>query len=239
MRVAITGAAGSLGRAIVKMMLVDDAIASIVAIDIHPLGLIHDKLSVRVADVRDPEIGRHLEGCDALIHCAFLVENAGTMARETIESINIGGTRNVVRAAVDSGLTQILFASSMGAYGIHPDLEGIVLDERTPTRGNDDFYYFHDKAAVERWLDQFEREHPEIAVARLRPCIFLTDKSTVRPVGLLALSPWMVALRGVDARFHVAYDGDVEPRVPPRALQAGARRVQHRDARRGLARGDG
>src|SRR5262245_47465306 len=98
LRVAVTGAAGSLGRHVVAGLCAAPEVAAVVALDRAPLPLSHAKLRCLQIDVRDPDLAHHLLDCDSVVHLAFIVERGSRDAAET-ESINLGGTRNVCEAA--------------------------------------------------------------------------------------------------------------------------------------------
>jgi UDP-glucose 4-epimerase len=198
LRVAVTGAAGSLGRQVVARLCAAPEVAGVVALDRAPLPFSHAKLHAVRCDVRDPDLTHHLVDCDALVHLAFIVERGSRDAAET-ESINLGGTHNVCGGAAAAGVGQIVHASSVAAYGFHPDTDGVMLDEQAPIRGNPEFYYGRHKAELERWLDGFERAHPEIRVVRMRPSIFLGEASA-RSIGPLR------------HRLHFRFSGP-QPRV--------------------------
>jgi NADH dehydrogenase len=51
-------------------------------------------------------------GCDAVLHLTGIVHESGT---ETFESVNIEGTRNVLRAAEAAGIGRFIHVSSLGA----------------------------------------------------------------------------------------------------------------------------
>jgi UDP-glucose 4-epimerase len=61
----------------------------------------------------------------------------------------------------------LVYASSVGAYS--PGPKHARVDESWPTEGIDTSFYARDKADVERLLDRFEAEHPEVRAVRLRP----------------------------------------------------------------------
>src|SRR5262245_15637430 len=98
-RVAVTGATGRLGSALLARMVDCGEIESIVAIDrrapTHPRPGVH----YVAADVRDPDIGRLFDGSAALVHLAFIVER-GSRDPALVQSVNVDGTRNVVTAAI-------------------------------------------------------------------------------------------------------------------------------------------
>jgi UDP-glucose 4-epimerase len=215
----VTGASGSLGRRVVARLCARPELDSVLALDRDPLDFQHPKLEFQTCDVRDPELARRLAGCDALVHLAFIVERGSRDADET-EAINVGGTRNVFEAAAAAGLGQVVYASSVAAYGFHDDTDGVFLAEEAPRRGNDDFYYARHKAAIEHWLDGFEAQHPELRIARMRPSIFLGEGSK-RPVGFLRSRVHFV-LSGPDPKLQITHEEDVADAFVL-ALEKGAR----------------
>lgn len=210
--IAVTGASGSLGEAVIDQLLDAFPRTRIIALDIASPHRRRDPERVQFVccDVRDRDLAAQLAGVDAVIHLAFIVEKTGGLTPQQIESINLGGTRNVFMAAAAAGVKRFVYASSVAAYGMHPERSKTLLTEDMPLRGNPDFFYAHHKAEVERWLDQFEKKHPEIRIARLRPCIFLGERSATRPVRLLAYTPVIPSLGGYEhVRFQLAHEDDV------------------------------
>jgi nucleoside-diphosphate-sugar epimerase len=57
----------------------------------------------------------------------------------------------------------------VGAYS--PGPKDRTVDESWPTEGISSSFYSRDKAEVERILDGFERDHPEVRTVRLRPSL--------------------------------------------------------------------
>lgn len=167
-RVVVTGACGNLASAILPRLVARPAIDHVVGLDLRSPRRPIDGVEYRRSDVTDPAIAAHLEGAGALIHLAFVVMGGRDPA--SAERVNVGGTRNVIGAAIAAGVSHITYASSVAAYGAHPDNAG-ELTEDAPLRGNRDFVYSRTKAEVERWLDSIAGDAPPIA--RMRPSIFL------------------------------------------------------------------
>jgi nucleoside-diphosphate-sugar epimerase len=69
-----------------------------------------------------------------------------------------------------------VYASSVGAYSPGPKDEPGV-DESWPTDGIQSSFYSSHKAAVERLLDRFEQEHPQVRCVRLRPGLIFKSQS--------------------------------------------------------------
>lgn len=170
MRVAVTGGSGQLGTLVLRRLADDRAVKEIVALDLRPPLIVSGKLRDVRADVRDPAIGEHLRDADVLIHLAFLVAKRG--ARAFQDSVNVGGSANVFRAALGAGVRRILYASSVAAYGVVPGLP-VPIREDTPRTRQPDFWYACAKYDVEADLDKLEREHSDLSVARFRPSILI------------------------------------------------------------------
>lgn len=204
MRVAVTGISGYLGQVLLPLLEKDPDIESIVGIDV---GEPPASPRVRFAktDVRSPAIKEELEGCDALIHLAFIV--MPIRSEGETDSINVFGTKNVLRAAAELGIDNVVYTSSVAAYGAWPDNPPLIKEDWyiRPMPG---FYYARTKAIIENWLDGFEREHPEMRIVRLRPCIFLGPK--INNVMLEIVSGKVVAsFKGVSSAIQFVWDEDV------------------------------
>lgn len=204
MKVAITGAAGYLGRVLLPILEANDSIERIIALDVAPPAASKKMTFVR-RDVRDPEIIKDFEGCDALVHLAFIV--MPIRSEKETDSINIGGSKNVFTQAAAAGVKKIVHLSSVAAYGAWPDNPD-PLHENSPLRPMPQFYYSRTKGAVEQWLDQFEREHPDIGVVRLRPCIFVGPKINNMVTEIVARKK-VPLYKGYDARVQFVWDEDV------------------------------
>src|SRR5262245_13311390 len=170
MKVVVTGGSGQLGSRVLRRLAADRKIKAITSIDLRPPAIASPKIRAVTADVRDPDIARHLKDHDALVHLAFVVTEV--RPRDELRGINVGGSANVFKAAAAEGLTQIVYSSSIAAYGVvpgHPE----PITEDTPRVHQESFAYSSAKFEVEALLDRFVLEHPSIAVARLRPAILV------------------------------------------------------------------
>src|ERR1700759_623748 len=83
--------------------------------------------------------------------------------------ITLGGSRNVFEAAVEAGVQRLVYASSVAAYGFHPE-NPQPLTEETPALGSPDFYYSRQKAELEDALDGI-LAGSELDAYVFRPCI--------------------------------------------------------------------
>ena len=106
-----------------------------------------------------------LTGADVVVHLAFMIMG-GT--RETTE-INLAGSRNVFSAAVDAGVTRLVYASSVAAYGFGADNPPVLTEDLEP-RGTQRHYYSAQKAELELALREL-LAGSGVAAYVFRPCI--------------------------------------------------------------------
>ena len=170
MCVAITGGSGQLGTEVIRRLIDDRHVERIIAIDLRSPSHVSSKIEIVTADIRDPEIGQHFYGCDVLIHLAFIVTEYHQ--REVFDAVNVEGSKNVFKAAARSGVDQIIYTSSLAAYGVCPGHPDPIIED-TPRKLVDSFPYSAAKYRVEAYLDDFEAQYPNIKVVRMRPAIML------------------------------------------------------------------
>lgn len=172
--VAVTGPTGTFGHGLVPLLEADDRVASIVGIARRPFEPAEHgwtKMTYRRGDVRDPEaLARAFSGADVVVHLAFLVM-AATSAAET-RAVNVDGTLNALRAAAAAGARRFVYASSVAAYGFHPD-NPVGMTEDWPTRPAAHLGYAREKAELEHLLTDEATAHPSVDLYLLRPSIVL------------------------------------------------------------------
>lgn len=164
---------GYAGTVLLPLLLRDGEIESVVGLDVRSPEVSDGKFIFVEADVREKDISKHFGGVDVVVHLAFIVSEIKD--KKKIYDINVNGTKNVLEAVAESGVKKLVAASSLSAYGSHPDMPEVVTED-TPLRGNRKSYYSHSKLLVERMLDEFERENEGVIVTRLRPSIFCGPK---------------------------------------------------------------
>ena len=166
MNVAITGAAGNVGR---------QALLALCGHDVTPIThRDHEELEGPTLDVTDADaFADALDGQDALVH---LAGNPSPDADwEGVFEPNVGGTYNAYEAARANDLDRVVFASSNHAVQMHnvadpADPESMREDARTvrpddPTRP--DSYYGVSKVAAEA-LGEFYADRHGVEVVNLR-----------------------------------------------------------------------
>jgi nucleoside-diphosphate-sugar epimerase len=128
---AISGGAGFLGLHLARRLLADGV--AVRTLDVVPLddAALEQAVEELRGDVRDPARARELvAGADVVVHAAAALPIQAS--RESIRSVNVRGTENVLRAARDAGVRRVVFVSSTAVYGVpekHP------IEENDPLVG--------------------------------------------------------------------------------------------------------
>jgi len=177
--------------------------------------LVWPKVSWARADISRDELRPHFEGADAVVHLAWLIQPSRDMA--TLRATNVEGSQRVFHAAGAAGVRAVVYASSVGAYS--PGPKDRRVDEGWPTDGIESSFYSRHKAEVERQLDRFELEFPDVRVVRLRPGLIFKREAAaeirryfVGPLlpGLLIREPLIPVVPDVPGlRFQAVHSFDV------------------------------
>ncbi len=164
MKVVVTGATGNVGTQVLDVLAADPKVDEVVGLARRPTDRGWPKTEVRTVDVVADELGPHFEGADAVVHLAWLFHP--TRGPEVTWDVNVGGATRVMDACARAKVPTLVVASSVGAYS--PG-RGKVVGETWPTASLPTAAYGREKAYVERLLDVFERDHPEVRTVRMRP----------------------------------------------------------------------
>lgn len=173
MKVVVTGASGNAGVALLDVLERCDEVTSVTGIARRPPGPAHPEVDWVQADVAVDDLRPALEGADALVHLAWLIQPSRDEGATW--ATNVGGTARLLAAAAEVGVSKVVVASSIGAYA--PGPKDAPVDESWPTTGVGSSSYSREKAYVERLLDVYERDHPETAVVRVRPALVLQHQA--------------------------------------------------------------
>lgn len=204
MRVAVVGATGNAGTAVLSALQERPEVDSVVGIARRlpdPAAAPYDGAyweSIDVGAAIAPkearaQLERAFDGVDAVIHLAWLIQP--NSRRDLLRRVNVEGTSTVAQAAAAAGVRSLVVASSVGAYASSPGPE--TRDESWPLGGVPTSHYSVDKVAQEAVLDAFEAEHPDVAVARIRPSLKFS-RTAASEIQRYFLGSWVPvqALRG-------------------------------------------
>jgi UDP-glucose 4-epimerase len=183
-RIAVTGAAGRLGRAVLARALL--AGHEIVAVDLP--GALPERedraVQWRAADVTSlDEVCCALAGVDGVAHLAALPHPRHP--EPEVHRINVGGTHNVLVAAEELGIGAVCLASSVNAIGgvfsRSPRFDYFPLDEEHPAYCEDS--YSQSKWLVEQQGAAFARRRPDAVFSALRLHALCADLGAARGLG--------------------------------------------------------
>lgn len=112
MRVLVTGSAGHLGEGLVRTLRErrHDAVG---------LDLVSSPFTTHVGSVSDRDLLRScLRGVDVVMHAATLHKpHVATHSRHAFVETNVAGTLTVLEAALESGVSGVVFTSTTSAFG--------------------------------------------------------------------------------------------------------------------------
>ncbi|MCC6168306.1 MAG: NAD(P)-dependent oxidoreductase [Caldilineaceae bacterium] len=176
MRVLVTGGTGAVGKAAVKR-LVDHGW------EVRVIGR-RSGFDIPGADYRVCDIGNYAElreqmrGCRTVVHLAA-VPNPTTMPGQELFQINTAGTYNVYEAAAAEGITKLVQASSINAFGCFWNLRDFVLDylpidEAHPTYTTDPYAF--SKNVIESIGDYYWRREGISSVALRLPGVWSQER---------------------------------------------------------------
>jgi nucleoside-diphosphate-sugar epimerase len=165
MRWAISGGAGFLGLHLSRRLLADGH--AVRTLDLAPLDEPDLERSVEElhGDVRSTQdVRRLVDGADVLVHAAAALPIQAS--RDSIRSVNVGGTATLLAAAGEAGVRRVVLVSSTAVYGV-PKVHPIAED--APLHGVG--WYGESKIEAEEVTRDFGRRGLEFTI--IRPKTFI------------------------------------------------------------------
>jgi UDP-glucose 4-epimerase len=203
-RVAITGIAGNLGKALVRLLHGE---TEILGIDRRPFrdrpkDVEHHQVDLRKRKVEDAFRGR---GVEALIHMGIMHDprNRPTEAH----AFNVLGTHRILDLCVRHGVRKVVVLSSANVYGPRPDNSNF-LSEETPLMAADRFSDVRDLVELDMYAQSFMWRHPEVETIVLRPVHIVGPTVRNAPSNYLRLERPITVL-GFDPMVQLIHEEDV------------------------------
>ncbi len=174
--VAVTGPTGEIGGSLIDSLEGSDAVGAVRGMarrPFDPAAAGWHRTTYQRGDILDRgHLAELFDGADVVVHLAFAIFGD----REETRRINLEGSRNVFEAAVEAGVERLVYASSVAAYGFHPE-NPQPLTEETPAIGSSSFYYSAQKAELEESLDEI-LAGADLYAFVFRPCVVAGPRAT-------------------------------------------------------------
>lgn len=178
MKTFVTGATGFIGASIVRELLKDGReVRALVRAGSDTSNLAGLDVEFRRGDLRDhASLLQGLKGCDVLYHAAADYR-LWTRDPSEMYRVNVDGTAAILGAALENGLSRVVYTSSVGTLGNPGD--GTPGTEATPVSLDDMVgHYKKSKFLAEREAEKF--------VSKGLPLIIVNPST---PVGPLDIKP--------------------------------------------------
>src|SRR3954470_16530695 len=188
--VAVTGASGNLGTALLRRLTAPDAgVAEVRGLarrqppDVAP----YTGVGWHLTDLGEPRsestLAEFLDGVDAVVHLAWALQ-PGRQPHDP-RRVNVEGTQRVVRAAAAAGVGHVVHLSSLGVYA--PGAVGQKVTEDWPTTGIPSAQYSRDKSEAERGVREIAARHG-LVLTIVRPTLVLQPEASSE-IGRYFLGP--------------------------------------------------
>jgi nucleoside-diphosphate-sugar epimerase len=166
-RIVVVGATGNVGTSLLQKLADDPDVESVLGLARRLPALELPKTEWAAADIASSDLVPLFRGADVVVSLAWLIQPSRDL--DFLWRTNVEGSTRVFEAVAAARVPALVYASSIGTYSPAP--KDRPVDESWPRDGIPTNAYSRQKAEVERRLDAFEREHPELRVVRLRPAL--------------------------------------------------------------------
>jgi UDP-glucose 4-epimerase len=202
-RVAITGIAGNLGKALARLLHTE---TSLVGADRRPYpdrpkDVEHHQLDLRKKKVEEVFRRGRLE---ALVHLGIVHDPRVPFAEA--HSFNVLGTKKVLELCLRHGVRKVVVLSSADVYGPLPENSNF-LTEDMPLMAAGRFPAVRDLIEVDMYAQSFMWKHPEIETVVLRPVHVVGPTVRNAPSNYLRLETPITVL-GFDPMIQLLHEED-------------------------------
>jgi dihydroflavonol-4-reductase len=127
----VTGATGHIGNVLVKELLHRHENVRIMVLENEDLTPYHfSGVEIAYGNVCDyASLVTAMQAVDCVFHLAGIISILSRQ-NELVQQVNVGGTKNVLRAARECGVRKIVYTSSIHAFKRMPD--GVIINEDVP-----------------------------------------------------------------------------------------------------------
>jgi nucleoside-diphosphate-sugar epimerase len=210
LRVAVTGASGNVGTALLRRLTAPGSgVAEVRGLarrqppSIPP----YDGVRWYQADLGETrsehELTRFLDGVDAVVHLAWALQPG--RQPERLHRVNVDGTRRLARAAAGAGVQHFVHMSSLGAYA--PGGGDREVGEDWPVTGIPSAQYSRDKSQAELVVREQLGSREGTTLTVVRPTLVLQPEASSE-IGRYFLGP-LLPLPLPSLRVQVVHADDV------------------------------
>lgn len=163
-KIAVTGSSGKIGRSLHWRLYKN---YKIIGLDITP-----SSATSRIVDIREyDKLLSSFEGVNIVFHSAALhAPHIGIASEKDFYDINVKATENICKAAIECGVSQIIFTSTTALYGYanygHED--AVWVNEQTIPKPKT--IYHKTKLEAESILQEYACEQLKVSVMRMSRC---------------------------------------------------------------------
>lgn len=162
MKVAITGATGHLGGAIVRELHRRQHAIQALSRSEVPNQFENIPIEWNMGDLQNKSaLAALMNSCDAVIHSAGLISIDGDQGG-LVPLVNVEGTREIMEAAKSADIKRVVHISSIQAYQQTPSNE--ILDESRPKTSDHSFAYDRSKRDGENIALSYASDQMEVIV---------------------------------------------------------------------------
>lgn len=204
-RVLITGGTGFIGGRLVERLVTECGAEVHVLVRNFSRGARIARFPIKMVqgDITDLEVVKKaMAGCEIVFHCAY--GNTGSRAQQ--KAVNIRGTENVLKAALEHNVKRVVHISTISVYGQTKDGS---LDESAPRKHSREFYA-NSKLKAEKLAFHYFQKHG-LPVSIIQPTVVYGPSApvwTIVPVNQLR-SGRIVLIDGGNGLCNAVYIDDV------------------------------
>ena len=207
MKALVTGANGFTGSHLVKALEKRGVrVVGLVRKSSNLARLDDTQIQLVYGDITDRNVLRQaMQKVDTVFHTAAYVE-LGLVDEQQMERVNVDGTQTVLEIAKETGISKIVYCSTIGVYG---DTQGKVVNE-TFSRTQEDFSSAYDrtKYQAQKLVDKFAADGLPI-VSIMPSGILGVDDPHFGPVFKLFLKGWLKLWLGGDRMTGIVHVDDL------------------------------
>jgi nucleoside-diphosphate-sugar epimerase len=205
--VAVSGASGAIGTAIVRALAGSDGVAGVVALD-ESRGAV-DGPVWKIGPLDSPEVLDRLRGADAVVHVATQTDLAAALTLPTRErrAHAVRSMQAVATSAAALGVRRLVVVTSAAVLGARPENPVPLPDDAVPAAALDDGLV-GDLLEVEAVLEAAVRSHPGLTITVVRPAAVVgagVDTVVTRHFE----APRLLALRGTTMQWQFCHVDDL------------------------------